>query len=82
VGGDEFAILAIDQEEIDPVIITDRLEYLIDMHNNQANRRYKLSISIGCSFYDPENPSSIDELISSVDKSMYEHKKNKKSRRA
>jgi diguanylate cyclase (GGDEF)-like protein/PAS domain S-box-containing protein len=80
MGGDEFAILAIDPEEIDPLIITDRLEYLIDTHNNQANRKYKLSISIGFSFYDPEDPSSIDELMSRADKSMYEKKKNKKSR--
>jgi diguanylate cyclase (GGDEF)-like protein len=80
MGGDEFAILAIDPEEIDPEIIVNRLQNQIDMHNNQANRKYKLSISIGCSFHDPENPSSVDELMVNADQLMYEQKKNKKSR--
>jgi diguanylate cyclase (GGDEF)-like protein len=80
MGGDEFAILAIDPEEIDPTIIINRLQNRIDMHNDQTNRKYKLSISIGCSFYDPENPSSIDELMASADELMYEQKKIKKSK--
>jgi PleD family two-component response regulator len=46
--------------------------------NNQENRRYRLSISVGCSYYDPENPSFIDSLMSSADKLMYEQKQNKK----
>jgi diguanylate cyclase (GGDEF)-like protein/PAS domain S-box-containing protein len=80
MGGDEFAVLAIDQEEIDPEIIIQRLQNMIDKHNNQTGVKYNLSMSIGYSFYDPENPSSIDELITSADKMMYEQKKNKKSR--
>ena len=80
MGGDEFAILAIDPEENDPGIITNRLQKQIDMHNNQANRKYKLSISVGYSFFDPANPSSIDELMAKADQLMYEQKKSKKSR--
>ena len=80
MGGDEFAILAIDPEELNSEIIINRLQNQIDKHNNQADRRYKLSISVGCSSYDPENPSSLDELMASADKLMYEQKKNKKSR--
>jgi diguanylate cyclase (GGDEF)-like protein len=79
MGGDEFAILAIDPEKIVPEIIINRLQSQIDTHNNQANRKYKLSISVDCSSYDPENPCSIDELMASVDRLMYEQKKNKKS---
>lgn len=82
MGGDEFAILAIDPEENDPGIITNRLQKQIDMRNNQANRKYKLSISVGYSFFDSENPSSIDELMASADQLMYEQKKCKKSRSA
>ncbi|MDP3285931.1 MAG: diguanylate cyclase, partial [Desulfobacterales bacterium] len=56
-----------------------RLQYLIDKLNTQENRRYRLSISVGCSYYDPENPCSIDELMVLADKLMYEQKQNKKS---
>ncbi|MFO7667948.1 MAG: GGDEF domain-containing protein, partial [Desulfobacterales bacterium] len=78
LGGDEFAILAIDIDGVNPEVFTSRLQKLIDIWNNQENRKYKLSISIGCSYYDPEKPSSIDDLISRADKMMYEHKQNKK----
>ena len=79
MGGDEFAILAIDPKDSNSEVLIKRLQNQIDWYNNKKNRKYKLSISIGCSFYDPENPSSIDKLMASADKLMYEHKKNKKS---
>jgi diguanylate cyclase (GGDEF)-like protein len=77
IGGDEFAILCIDTTDINPEIITARLQNLIDMHNRRENRRYPLSISIGSSFYDPENPCSINKLMAEADRSMYENKKSK-----
>ncbi len=77
MGGDEFAVLAIDTTEVNSEIFTGRLQSLIDAHNNQENRNYKLSISVGCSFYDPENPCSIDELMVQADQLMYEEKRNK-----
>ncbi|RPJ13447.1 MAG: diguanylate cyclase, partial [Desulfobacteraceae bacterium] len=79
LGGDEFAILAIDIDGVNPEIFTARLQKLIDIWNNQENRKYKLSISIGCAYYDPGKPSSIDDLIARADKLMYEQKQNRKS---
>jgi diguanylate cyclase (GGDEF)-like protein/PAS domain S-box-containing protein len=78
LGGDEYAALAVDINEANSEIFTARLQSLIDTRNNQENRRYRLSISVGCSCYDPENPCSIDELMVSADKLMYEQKQNKK----
>jgi diguanylate cyclase (GGDEF)-like protein/PAS domain S-box-containing protein len=79
IGGDEFAVLAIDTPSVNSEILTGRLQSLIDTRNHQENRKYRLSISVGCSFYDPENPCSIDELMAEADKLMYEQKKSKKS---
>jgi diguanylate cyclase (GGDEF)-like protein/PAS domain S-box-containing protein len=79
LGGDEYAALAIEITETNSEIITGRLQSLIDTRNNQENRRYRLSISVGYSYYDPENPCSIDELIARADKLMYEQKQKKKS---
>jgi diguanylate cyclase (GGDEF)-like protein len=78
MGGDEFAVLAIDTTEVNYETFTTRLQSLIDTRNNQGNRRYRLSISLGCSYYDPENPCSLNELIARADKLMYEQKQNKK----
>ncbi len=79
LGGDEYAALAVDVSEANAEIFTARLQSLIDTRNNQENRRYRLSISVGCSYYNPENPGSIDELIASADKLMYAQKQSKKN---
>ena len=78
LGGDEYAALAVDITEANSEIFTARLQSLIDTRNNQENRRYRLSISVGCSYYDPKNPCSLDELMASADKLMYEQKQKKK----
>ncbi|MFH1976617.1 MAG: diguanylate cyclase [Pseudomonadota bacterium] len=78
LGGDEFAALAIGMNKANSGIFTARLQQLIDKQNDQENRRYNLSISIGCAYYDSENPCSIDELIADADKQMYEQKQHKK----
>ncbi len=78
LGGDEFVVLAIDANAENPEILIARLQTLIDTRNNQKNRKNKLSISIGYSYYDPEKLCSLDELMARADKLMYEKKQNKK----
>jgi diguanylate cyclase (GGDEF)-like protein len=78
LGGDEFAALAVDITEENSDIFTARLQSLIDKRNKQENRRYRLSISVGCAYYDPGHPCSLDDLMASADKLMYEQKKSKK----
>lgn len=79
MGGDEFAILAIDTSNLNPEILTTRLHKQLEALNNKENRKFRISVSFGCAYYDPEKPSSIDELIAHADKLMYEQKKKKKS---
>jgi len=79
LGGDEFAALAIDIEEEHSEIFTVRLQSLLDARNRPGNDKYKLSISVGHSYYDPETPLSIDELMARADQLMYERKQKKKA---
>lgn len=78
MGGDEFAVLAIDSSKLDPEILTNRLHNQLEALNSKENRKFRISVSVGCAYYDPEKPSSIDELMAHADKLMYEQKKNKK----
>lgn len=78
LGGDEYAVLAISIKETIPEVFTARLQERIDICNNQENRKYSMSISMGCTYYDPENSCSIDDLIARADKLMYEQKQKKK----
>lgn len=77
IGGDEFAILAPEVAETMQAIFMDRLRQQLDVQNAGKHRKYKLSMSIGSVFYDPESPSTLDELMSKTDMLMYDDKRSK-----
>jgi diguanylate cyclase (GGDEF)-like protein/PAS domain S-box-containing protein len=77
IGGDEFAVYPAGSTEDCADIITARLGKNLELHNLKREGGYKLSISFGIACYNPENPSSIDELLAQADKLMYEQKKHK-----
>ncbi len=79
IGGDEFAVVPIGTRGDNIDMITSRLQKSLDRHNRETSRGYKLSTSFGTSYYDPENPCSIDELLAQGDKLMYEQKKQKRN---
>jgi diguanylate cyclase (GGDEF)-like protein len=76
MGGDEFAVLAIDATE-NPETVLKRVAEHIGLHNTLPDRHYELSMSIGTAVYDPQAPCSIDDLISRADALMYDRKKTK-----
>jgi len=82
IGGDEFAVFAMDATGISPETIMMRLQNQISDHNKKGKRHYKISISIGIACYDPGNPCSLDDLMASADKLMYKQKKSKKHSRS
>jgi diguanylate cyclase (GGDEF)-like protein/PAS domain S-box-containing protein len=78
IGGDEFAVLAIDVTGISPETIMSRLQHQINDHNKKETRLYNISISMGIAHYYPENPCSLDDLMSRADKLMYKQKRSKR----
>jgi two-component system cell cycle response regulator len=77
IGGDEFVVIPIGTTEDSAEIATSRLQKSIEIHNSEINRSYKLSLSFGIAYYDPENPCSIDDLLVQGDKLMSEQKRHK-----
>lgn len=75
IGGDEFAVLAVETEGTNADIITTRLLDSLRDYNAGRKQAYNLSVSIGISRYDPCYPCSIDELLARADKLMYKYKK-------
>ena len=76
MGGDEFVVIPVGTTGDDIQLVVTRLQKNIDAHNANLEKGYKLSVSCGLSYYDPENPSSLDGLLRQADKSMYEQKNN------
>ncbi len=77
IGGDEFAIIALETRKDIAQILIARLQENLNAHNAKGDRRHTLSISLGTARYDPESPCSIDELLAMADNSMYEQKQAK-----
>ena len=77
VGGDEFAILAVetDSEHLD--IIRSRIESALQLANSDRARAFELSMSIGAAAYDPARNDSVEQLLAWADKAMYEQKRSR-----
>jgi diguanylate cyclase (GGDEF)-like protein/PAS domain S-box-containing protein len=77
VGGDEFAVLALEASLEYSAMIKNRLRDQLALHNARAGRAYHLSFSVGMAYHDPAAQTSLDELISRADSMMYEQKRRK-----
>ena len=77
IGGDEFVVLAMETHDTNEYIINTRLNEKLDAYNTGGPRRYMISFSIGFAKYDPENPCSIEKLLTQADTNMYKQKRKK-----
>jgi diguanylate cyclase (GGDEF)-like protein len=77
IGGDEFVMLQLEENDGDPDIVTKRLQNNLELLNSKGNRNCKILISIGTICCEPECRFSIAELLEMADKAMYEHKRSK-----
>ena len=75
VGGDEFAILAIEADTHHLETIRTRLQHAIDVANRGQLHPFELSVSIGVVSYDPEQHATVEELMALADREMYSHKR-------
>jgi diguanylate cyclase (GGDEF)-like protein/PAS domain S-box-containing protein len=78
MGGDEFVVLPVGVTGDSVDIISSRLQKALDDLNSKSKIGYKLSLSIGIAYYNPEHPCSIEDLIAQGDELMYEQKKLRK----
>ncbi|MBI2494976.1 MAG: diguanylate cyclase response regulator, partial [Candidatus Omnitrophica bacterium] len=77
IGGDEFAILAIEAQEDSGGRLASRLQDKVREHNAQQQRSHELSLSMGIAHLDPQSPSSVEGLMTRADQALYEHKRSK-----
>jgi diguanylate cyclase (GGDEF)-like protein/PAS domain S-box-containing protein len=80
VGGDEFAILAVEADSNHLDNIRTRLQHELDVTNRQQLHPFELSVSIGVVTFDPEQHNSVEELMDLADREMYAHKRTHSKR--
>lgn len=78
IGGDEFAVLAIDASDWKPAALARRVRDKVAALNTRKDRGYTLSLSLGIACYDPDKPCSVQELLVLADRRMYEDKTSRK----
>ncbi|MFA6601024.1 MAG: GGDEF domain-containing response regulator [Candidatus Omnitrophota bacterium] len=81
IGGDEFAVMAIDAGPLHAPEIMARLSHHLDELNARKQLPCAIALSTGMAYADPEVPSEIGPLIEQADKKMYEQKSLKQSGR-
>jgi len=81
MGGDEFAVLGLEEAEADFSKIRMRLQEKTSLSGKDSARPFRLSFSMGFVQYDPEKPEGIDDLLARADKLMYVEKSIKKPRK-
>jgi diguanylate cyclase (GGDEF)-like protein/PAS domain S-box-containing protein len=75
VGGDEFAVLAVEADSHNLDTIRTRLQQALDVTNRAHSHPFELSVSIGVVSYDPEQHATVEELMALADQEMYIHKR-------
>jgi diguanylate cyclase (GGDEF)-like protein len=79
IGGDEFPIMAMEAEPDTADTLQRHLEENLKKYNNVSQSRYKLSVSVGVTYFDPEDTHlSVEDLMARADESLYEQKRSKK----
>jgi diguanylate cyclase (GGDEF)-like protein len=73
IGGDEFAVLALEASSQNQDAILRRLEGHLQKASAEEPR-YKLSLSVGAARFDPKHSVSLGDLLAKADQAMYEEK--------
>jgi len=79
LGGDEFTVLAAVDSESSLAGLVDRLEQKFKRYNALKTAPYRLSVSIGLALLNHEEKQSIEDLMASADRAMYENKRKKRA---
>ncbi len=81
IGGDEFAVLTVESGTSGADTMLERLRERLARRNSVADRRYGLSLSVGVARAEAGSGASVDELLASADRWMYEQKRAKRATR-
>ena len=78
MGGDEFAVLAVEATEEGADMLLSRLRKRIDEFNEARREPYQLALSIGMVRHDGDGRVRLDDLLSRADSAMYEDKRSRR----
>jgi diguanylate cyclase (GGDEF)-like protein/PAS domain S-box-containing protein len=81
LGGDEFTVLVLEDDENHAGAIVDRLQENVKLNNSHLGKNYVISLSVGVAHHTARSHEPIEEFVKRSDSLMYEDKRNKQKQR-
>ena len=79
MGGDEFAFVFMSNNRDEEKEFYDSFEDNINKYNEESEKEYRLSISLGMYVYEYNEDIDLKELLESADQEMYHIKKKRRN---
>jgi diguanylate cyclase (GGDEF)-like protein/PAS domain S-box-containing protein len=77
IGGDEFTAFPLEAEPESAGLLLERLRKHIEQHNQQMQRPYQLSMSVGIGRFDPATCQTVQQLLEEADGELYSSKRRR-----
>lgn len=78
IGGDEFVVFPVGTTREGVDIMIERFHRRLERYNESVEESLRLHVSVGLSYFDPDAPCTLDDLVRAADESMYADKRRKK----
>jgi diguanylate cyclase (GGDEF)-like protein len=82
LGGDEFVVFPVGTTREGVDIMMDRFRSSLEHYNDTVEESLRLRVSVGLSYFDPDAPCTLDDLVREADESMYAEKRRRKEEEA
>ncbi len=82
IGGDEFVILAVESNGAVSDALINRIHQRCILANLKKSRPYVLAMSAGAAEFDPDQPTTLEEIVAQADNAMYAEKQKRQKRAA
>jgi diguanylate cyclase (GGDEF)-like protein/PAS domain S-box-containing protein len=77
IGGDEFAVIGLEENDYRESELVERLRKALDDHNRYSGQAYLVQISIGTARLSPDEFKTLEQGMQIADEVLYAQKKNK-----
>jgi diguanylate cyclase (GGDEF)-like protein/PAS domain S-box-containing protein len=81
IGGDEFAVITLEDDDAENTRHLSELEEKIEKYNGQSGLPYKVGMSLGSACLEPGESIPLAQLMDQADQALYAQKKGKQTAR-
>jgi diguanylate cyclase (GGDEF)-like protein/PAS domain S-box-containing protein len=77
IGGDEFAVVGLEEQDHDETELSQRLQKALDDYNRYSGQPYRVQLSVGTARFNVDSAFNLEKGMQQADEMLYGKKKNK-----